>query len=72
MVLDPTIGEEKSGKGVMAVAMMPGLQQVTQWWQQGRFDPQEIAKALELCSDGCGCVHKMMEAKLKTSSVGHL
>lgn len=52
----------------MTVALMPGSQQVTQWWQEGRFDGQKIAEALELCTDGCGCVHKMMEAKLKAVS----
>lgn len=68
MVLDPTKEEEKNGTGVMAIALMPGTQQVTQWWQEGRFDGQKVAEALELCTDGCGCVHKMMEAKLKASS----
>lgn len=68
MVLDPTMKEENSGAGVMTVALMPGSQQVTQWWQEGRFEGQKVAEALELCTDGCGCVHKMMEAKLKASS----
>lgn len=68
MVLDPTKEEERSGAGVMTIALMPGSQQVTQWWQEGRFDGQKVAEALELCTDGCGCVHKMMEAKLKAST----
>ncbi|CAM9240258.1 unnamed protein product [Ectocarpus sp. 4 AP-2014] len=68
MVLDPTKEEAKSGAGVMTIALMPGTQQVTQWWQEGRFDGQKVAEALELCTDGCGCVHKMMEAKLKAST----
>lgn len=66
MVLDPTQEEEKNGAGVMTIALMPGSQQVTQWWQEGRFDGQKVAEALELCTDGCSCVHKMMEAKLTT------
>lgn len=68
MVLDPTHAEEKSGAGVMAIALMPGSQLVTQWWQEGRFNGEEVAEALELCTDGCGCVHKMMVAKLKASA----
>ena len=68
MVLDPSDEEERNGTGVMAVAMMGGSQQVTQWWQDGRFDGQRVTEALELCTDGCICVHKMMEAKLKASA----
>lgn len=68
MVLDPTKQEESNGAGVMAIALMPGSQQVTQWWQEGRLDGQKVAEALELCTDGCSCVHKMMQAKLKASS----
>lgn len=68
MVLDPTQKEEKSGDGVMAIAVMLGSQQVTQWWQEGRFDRQKVAEALELCADGCGSIHKMMETKLKMAA----
>lgn len=68
MVLDPSDEEERNGTGVMAVAMMGGSQQVTQWWQDGRFDGQRVTEALELCIDGCTYVHKMMEAKLKASA----
>lgn len=68
MVLDPTHAEEKNGAGVMAIALMPGSQLVTQWWQEGRFNGEEVAEALELCTDGCSCVHKMMVAKLKAAA----
>ncbi|CAN0346138.1 unnamed protein product, partial [Discosporangium mesarthrocarpum] len=64
LVLDPTREEEKEGAGLMAVALMPGSQQVTQWWQEGRFDGRQVAQALELCTDGCACVHAMMKTKL--------
>lgn len=68
MVLDPSGDEERNGTGHMVVAMMGGSHQVTQWWQDGRFDGQRVNEALELCTDGCICVHKMMEAKLKASA----
>lgn len=68
MVLDPTREEEEKGAGVMTIAMLPGSQQVTQWWQDGRFDGQKVAAALELCTDGCSCVHKMMETRLLSSA----
>ncbi|CAM9873484.1 unnamed protein product [Sphacelaria rigidula] len=68
MVLDPTREEEGKGAGVMTIAMLPGSQQVTQWWQDGRFDGQKVAAALELCTDGCSCVHKMMETRLLSSA----
>lgn len=67
MVLDPTRDEETEGGGVIVIAVMPGSQQVTQWWQAGRFEGQDVGEALELCADGCGSVRQLMEAKLKDS-----
>ena len=29
---------------------------------------EEVAEALELCTDGCSCVHNIMVAKLKAAA----
>lgn len=50
------------------MAVMPSSQEVTQWWQDGRFTGRDVREALELCTEGCDNVRKFMEAKLITST----
>eukprot|EP00640_Fibrocapsa_japonica_P004246 CAMPEP_0113951546 /NCGR_PEP_ID=MMETSP1339-20121228/86735_1 /TAXON_ID=94617 /ORGANISM="Fibrocapsa japonica" /LENGTH=235 /DNA_ID=CAMNT_0000959843 /DNA_START=200 /DNA_END=907 /DNA_ORIENTATION=- /assembly_acc=CAM_ASM_000762 len=57
-------GKQGAKAGVMTVTFTPASQEVTQWWQEGQFDQESMARGLALCIDGCLVMHKIMKEKL--------
>lgn len=60
VLLDPT-AEEAAHRPALALAMMPALQQVTSFVQQGPAQTAAPYEAMDLCTKGCGSVHAVMQ-----------
>ena len=67
-LLDPTASEAAQRPG-LTVAMMPALQQVTSFVQQGSAATAASSfEAMDLCTKGCGSVHAVMQRCLVDSA----
>ena len=59
-VLDPSESECVRAEGVLTLASMPTLNEMTYVAQTGRMESEQAKKLLEMCVDGCATVHALM------------
>eukprot|EP01117_Protostelium_nocturnum_P005065 TRINITY_DN1832_c0_g1_i2.p1 TRINITY_DN1832_c0_g1~~TRINITY_DN1832_c0_g1_i2.p1 ORF type:complete len:224 (+),score=67.53 TRINITY_DN1832_c0_g1_i2:370-1041(+) len=68
IILDPTEEEGRkkgNGKGgVVTIAYMTGLNEVTQIWQSGEMTYENAKEGIDLCIDGCSRVVGMMRSAI--------
>ena len=60
LLLDPSEEETQRADGIVTLAMLSNLKEVTFWDQTGRLSDTTSSQALDLCRDGCLAMHKFM------------
>jgi hypothetical protein len=60
VVADPTEDEVLRATGIVTIALMPNLREVTVWDQFGRMSLESSAEAMELARGGCATMHKFL------------
>mmetsp|Transcript_46309 Transcript_46309/g.68314 ORF Transcript_46309/g.68314 Transcript_46309/m.68314 type:complete len:320 (-) Transcript_46309:94-1053(-) len=63
---DPTEEELLASSGVVTLAMLSNLKEVTLWDQTGTASLGVTTDAIEMCRDGCSTMHKFMRQCLVT------
>lgn len=66
LLLDPSEEETQQADGIVTLAMLSNLKEVTFWDQTGRLSDVTSKQALDLCRDGCLTMHKFMRNCLIT------
>ena len=60
LLLDKSEEETQRADGIVTLAMLSNLKEVTFWDQTGRLSDTTSSQALDLCRDGCLAMHKFM------------
>jgi exosome complex component MTR3 len=58
--LDPTMDEENEAKGIVVLAAMPALNQVTHLIQTGEMSADVSTLAISLCDDACAHINTLL------------
>jgi len=67
-ICDPTEDEILQASGVVTIALMPNLREVTVWDQFGKMPLDASTEAMELARDGCVTMHKFVKNCLMKES----
>lgn len=67
-IADPTEDEILQASGVVTIALMPNLREVTVWDQFGKMPLDASTEAMELARDGCVTMHKFVKNCLMKES----
>ncbi|KIY72147.1 ribosomal protein S5 domain 2-like protein [Cylindrobasidium torrendii FP15055 ss-10] len=62
--IDPTLEEAQAAKGTLILSTMPALETVTSVWQNGRMQPADVLKCMELCQQRCVQMHAIVARSL--------
>eukprot|EP00003_Mantamonas_plastica_P033552 TRINITY_DN9683_c0_g1_i1.p3 TRINITY_DN9683_c0_g1~~TRINITY_DN9683_c0_g1_i1.p3 ORF type:complete len:115 (+),score=42.30 TRINITY_DN9683_c0_g1_i1:605-949(+) len=65
--IDPTKVEQQHHSGLLTMATMCSLDEVTLMLQSGEMDLDQVQQCMELALDGCAQVHEIMVASLQES-----
>lgn len=60
-IADPTEEEILLAKGIVTIALMPNVKEVTVFDQFGKMSLEECTRAMELAQSGCATMHKFVK-----------
>lgn len=63
-IADPTEEEILLAKGIVIIALMPNVKEVTVFDQFGKMSLEECTQAMELAQSGCATMHKFVKNSL--------
>lgn len=65
VVLDPAAGEEERASGRVFVACVPGFGKVMDVGQEGEMEPDEVVRALAMCTESAEKIVELMRAAMR-------
>lgn len=72
LLIDPVSAEESNEDGNLMITFMPSRNQVTQMTLTGEWSSAKIHEAMQLCTDACSKLGKIMRSCLKEAASSQL